>query len=381
MSWASLDFQPFFTATASNIGYGWWSHDIGGHMFGAKDDELATRWVQLGAFSPIMRLHSTADRFNSKEPWRFGPEAERIMGDWLRFRHRLVPYLYTMNQRAHAEGTPLVRPMYHTHPRREAYVDRNQFWFGSSLLVAPITSPADPATGLGAARAWLPEGRWIDIFTGVLYDGGRTVVLHRSLADYPVLAQQGAIVPLTGEGVHGIDNPVWLELIVAAGDDGTFTLYEDDDAAEPSVVTTRFSVDWANGTFTIHPAQGDLNVVPPERDYTVTFVGVADNRADGVPSVYDHETARLSVDLANVATATGANVRLVTPPKITDNRVADRVFALLDRAQIAFDVKDAVDRITASGLPLSRQLADLHALDLDEHLHSAVVELVAAGVA
>ena len=60
-SWASLDFQPYFTATAANLGYGWWSHDIGGHMFGVRDDELVTRWFQLGVFSPINRLHSTKD--------------------------------------------------------------------------------------------------------------------------------------------------------------------------------------------------------------------------------------------------------------------------------------------------------------------------------
>jgi alpha-glucosidase (family GH31 glycosyl hydrolase) len=59
VSWASLEFQPEFTATASNIGYGWWSHDIGGHMGGGRSDELVTRWVQYGVFSPIFRLHST----------------------------------------------------------------------------------------------------------------------------------------------------------------------------------------------------------------------------------------------------------------------------------------------------------------------------------
>ena len=102
ITWASLDFQPYFTATASNIGYGWWSHDIGGHMFGGKDDELATRWVQLGVFSPILRLHSSLSPFNTKEPWRFGPEARAVMTEFLRLRHRLVPYLHTMNHRAAA---------------------------------------------------------------------------------------------------------------------------------------------------------------------------------------------------------------------------------------------------------------------------------------
>lgn len=79
ISWESLDFQPFFTANASNIGYGWWSHDIGGHMMGIKDDEMAVRWLQFGVFSPILRLHSTCSEFNGKEPWRYN----RMAVSWL----------------------------------------------------------------------------------------------------------------------------------------------------------------------------------------------------------------------------------------------------------------------------------------------------------
>src|SRR5699024_9946402 len=78
ISWASLRFQPEFTATAANIGYGWWSHDIGGHWGGVKDVELAVRWVQLGVWSPINRLHATASLFQGKEPWRYGPQAQAL---------------------------------------------------------------------------------------------------------------------------------------------------------------------------------------------------------------------------------------------------------------------------------------------------------------
>ena len=167
ITWASLDFQPYFTATASNIGYGWWSHDIGGHMFGSKDDELATRWVQLGVFSPILRLHSGLSPFNTKEPWRFGPEARAVMTEFLRLRHRLVPYLHTMNHRA-AAGEPLVQPMYWSHPTdRDAYQVPNQFMFGTELLVAPITAPKDQGVQVGSVRAWLPEGVWVDLLSGL----------------------------------------------------------------------------------------------------------------------------------------------------------------------------------------------------------------------
>ena len=112
------DFQPEFTATASNIGYGWWSHDIGGHMFGARDDELTARWVQLGVFSPILRLHSIDNPFLAKEPWAFPAETRAALGDALRLRVRLVPYLHTMNHRARPTAIPLVLPMYYLAPER-----------------------------------------------------------------------------------------------------------------------------------------------------------------------------------------------------------------------------------------------------------------------
>ena len=79
VSWKSLAFQPWFTATASNIGYGWWSHDIGGHMLGYKDEELTTRWVQLGVFSPIMRLHTSDSEYMHKEPWMFNAVSKEII--------------------------------------------------------------------------------------------------------------------------------------------------------------------------------------------------------------------------------------------------------------------------------------------------------------
>ncbi len=239
VSWDSLRFQPEFTATASNAGYGWWSHDIGGHFFGVKDDELVTRWVQYGVFSPILRLHSTADRFIAKEPWRFGEVARRLIGESLRLRHRLVPYIATMGLRAHEDGAPLVSPMYYDHPsERAAYGVPNQFMFGTELLVAPITEPADPGTRMGSVDAWLPEGEWIDVFTGLRYRGGRTIALHRDLDSIPVLVRPGTILPLAADG-PGTDLPDRVELHVFAGGDGEFTLAEDRDDGR-----------WARTTFT-----------------------------------------------------------------------------------------------------------------------------------
>ena len=150
ISWASLEFQPEFTATASNIGYGWWSH---GHWRltygGSRSNECTARWVQLGCFSPILRLHCTDSQWMSKEPWLYERDTYEVMKEFLILRHRLVPFLYTMNVRASYEHEPLVQPMYWNHKGRAAYEVPNQFYFGPDLMVAPITSPQNRMTGLG----------------------------------------------------------------------------------------------------------------------------------------------------------------------------------------------------------------------------------------
>ncbi|CAG0927678.1 hypothetical protein PLCT1_00461, partial [Planctomycetaceae bacterium] len=132
VSWESLAFQPYFTATAANVGYGWWSHDIGGHMGGFEDAELYARWVQFGAFSPILRLHSTNNPYQDRRPWRTDAETLRVIGDAMRLRHALIPYLYTMAWRNHTQAAPLIAPMYYDYPDEDdAYRCPQQYQFGT----------------------------------------------------------------------------------------------------------------------------------------------------------------------------------------------------------------------------------------------------------
>lgn len=378
ISWASLAFQPYFTATASNIGYGWWSHDIGGHMFGGKDDELATRWVQLGVFSPILRLHSGANPFTTKEPWTFEPAAQAVMTEHLRLRHRLVPYLHTMNHRAASDGRPLVEPLYHRWPSSdEAYDQPNQFLFGTELLVAPLTTPADPQTRLASVRAWLPAGTWVDVFTGLVYDGGRELLLHRDLSSVPVLAPAGAIVPLDGAAVPGNDpvNPAALEVLVVVGADGSFTLVEDDGADG----VARTALTYSQGTVTVGPATGSVGFLPDTRTWTVTFLAF-----DGAPVVpgftsrVERHDGRVSVTVDDVPVGATLTVELGADPQLAPNDVAARLFTLLDRAQTGYDLKARIHRIATSDAPLSVRVSHLQSLRLDPPLAEAVGELLLA---
>jgi alpha-glucosidase (family GH31 glycosyl hydrolase) len=336
ITWDSLAFQPYFTATASNAGYGWWSHDVGGHFKGYKDDELATRWVQLGVFSPVTRLHSGMNPFNTKEPWRFGEDARRVMTAFLRLRHQLLPYLATMNVRAH-EGRPLVEPMYYEHPEApEAYEVPHQFMFGPDLLVAPITSPADPVTGLGRVTAWLPEGEWVDVLTRARYRGGRMLHLHRDLDSIPVLARVGTVLPLVPEAdvVGGTEPPARLEVRVLAGADGEFTLVEDRD--DGRWARTRLTWDDAAGRLTVHPVEGYAATVPDGR--TVDTVVVGEDEDD---------------------------------PRA-------RVFAILDRSRMGFDLKGtALEAIRRSRSPGEAVVA-LQALEVPPGVLGALSEVLLA---
>ena len=264
MTWASLDFQPYFTNTAANAGYTWWSHDIGGHMLGVQDDELYLRWLQYGVFSPVNRLHSSNSDFMGKEPWKRSWAVEKIAEDFLRLRHRLIPYLYSANYRTHAEGEPICSPMYYRYDREEAYEAKNQYIFGGQLMVCPITAPADKQLNLAKTKVWLPDGRWTDLFTGRAYQGGRWVWMHRDLDSIPVLAPAGAIVPMYQKGDSNdlsLEQP--LEIHIWRGN-GAFELYEDDGQ----------SLQYRNGKFAITKVtleeQGDtlrLTVTPPAESF------------------------------------------------------------------------------------------------------------------
>ncbi|MBQ7118110.1 MAG: DUF5110 domain-containing protein [Clostridia bacterium] len=283
ITWESLDFQPYFTNTAANIGYTWWSHDIGGHQMGSKDDELYTRWVQYGLYNPIMRLHSTSNEFMGKEPWKHNFQAETIATECLRQRHALIPYLYSMNYRTHKHCIALCEPMYYQYPEApEAYEVKNQYFFGSELLVAPITQKANPKTYLAPVEVWLPEGRWTDIYTGAIYQGGQKITMYRGLESIPVLAKEGAIIPLSANNrENACDNPKDMILRIYRGNND-FELYEDDgisnDFKNGNFAITKYSVCEKDKElkFNICPAEGNCSTVPARRNYTLIFEDIKD---------------------------------------------------------------------------------------------------------
>ncbi len=314
VSWESLAFQPYFTATASNVAYGWWSHDIGGHMLGSEDGELYARWVQFGVFSPILRLHSTNNPYQDRRPWAQDVQFFSVIRDALQLRQQLIPYIYTMAWRNHVEGLPLITPMYYEHPEEEAaYRCPQQYRFGSELIVAPFTSPRDPDTRLSRQHVWLPDGEWFNFFTGDHYSGNRWIIVYGTLDEIPVFAQAGAIVPLAPRaGWSGIDNPDTLEVHIFPQRPGRFVMYEDDGETtayqQGRFCLTTFEL--RDEHFSIEPGQGDVSQVPQARTYRLIFRRIAAGAAilievNGVARDaqmnYDAAAQDLTIELPGIA--------------------------------------------------------------------------------
>ena len=376
VTWESLDFQPYFTATSSNIGYGWWSHDIGGHMGGYRDDELITRWIQLGVFSPINRLHSSNTDFIRKEPWCFEEKTEAIMKDWLRLRHRLFPYIYTMNYRNYTDLEPLVQPMYYAYPKKSvAYEVKNQFMFGSELMVAPITKPNNKITQLGSTDVWLPEGDWFDFFAGTHYTSkaGRTLSVHRKINDYPVFAKAGAIIPMQNAYVLEPGND--LDVVIFPGKSNRFMLYEDaGDGSEfenGEFVKTEMTLEWSeNPVFTVKPAAGALSLLPETRNYqfilrgfheNISVTALVDGKEVASAATYDSDTFSM---IFNVAASTASEIKLVICGEtlITDNGDAlMRCSNLMQKACFDIATKSEVMKILKDPeLPLRRKIKKIN---------------------
>ena len=393
ISWESLAFQPYFTANASNVGYGWWSHDIGGHMKGYRDEELSTRWIQFGVFSPIMRLHSSNSAFTGKEPWNYNAVSENIMKRYLKLRHEMIPYLYTMNYHASHDGQPLIRPMYYLEPEQpEAYEVPNEYYFGTELVVCPITEPMDKAAGTACVKAWIPEGKWYDIFSGLKYDGGRMLELYRSLEDIPVLAKEGAIIPLTDltEYTNSVENPKELAVKIVPGKKNAFILMEDtgDTCEDKEENWAQTKLEWINeNEFIIHPANGNLDVIPKRRTWKMEFYGIADvdnlevtvgGKAIETERIYDEKRHICQVNIPETEVTEQITISFSKGYLLRENNKPAEIFALLYQAKIEYEVKEKIYAYMKEGKTSSEVLGIIQAMHLPDSVYGMLSEVLLA---
>ena len=281
-TWKSLAFQPYFTATASNVGFGYWSHDIGGHLPGPTAPELYTRWIQFGVFSPILRTHASKNPLAERRIWAYPYKYFKVMRESFLLRYSLIPYIYTYSRQAYDTGISLCRPMYYDYPENdEAYKFQDEYIFGDNILVSPVTSPIDSSNLLAEKEIWLPEGEWYEWFTGTMLKGPAAAKRYFSLDEIPAYVKAGSIIPmqLPGGGTSSSINT--LVLTVFPGDSGTTEIYEDagnnlEYKKNQFTVTKVFQKHESNNKQLVEilPVVGIYDGMPGYRDYKIILQGI-----------------------------------------------------------------------------------------------------------
>ncbi len=344
--WDSLAFQPWFTATAANVGYAYWSHDIGGHMPGAVDPELFTRWVEFGAFSPILRTHTTKNPESERRIWAYPEPFSSILRSTFQLRYAMQPYIYTEARRTYDTGIAFLRPLYYDWPEaNEAYDNKNEYLFGDEMLVSPVVTPGDKVSGLATEKVWLPKGEWIEWPTGKHFTGPTSVDRSFSIEQTPVYLKAGAIVPMQPEMSYTGEKPV-DPLIV--------NVWPLEPGASTSYYALRRLTEWPSSTSTassrarpsrlrkpairlrveIGPVEGSFPGMLKARGYTlklpadwppasVTVNGVAVKQADPVGKggwSFEGNTLTTIIPVASLSTASKVIIEVRRSAGLTARR-------------------------------------------------------------
>jgi len=284
--WSVLKFLPYFTATASNVGYGYWGHDIGGHMQ-MKDrkrltePEMYTRWLQFGVFTPIFKTHSTQSANLERKIWAY-PDHFDYMLEAIRLRYTLSPYIYTMAREAYDTGICICRPLYYAYPEKdEAYRFNEEYLFGDRILATAIAEPAG-IDGKSSREVWFPsDGDWWDMALQTMHKGGSLKTLRYSIDQNPWYVKAGNIIPLASRSIMNLQEPsdTLGILVVPGAGKSSFRLYEDDGVSKDYDSAYAFTLIEKNRsgsklTLTVHKREGSYENASPERNLYVVLEGV-----------------------------------------------------------------------------------------------------------
>lgn len=237
--------------------------DIGGYI-GNTSKELFTRWMQVGSFAPFMRNHKEAYA-NANEPWSYGEEAEAISKEFIGFRYRLLPYLYSKFYETSQTGIPVARSLCITHPHDEKVFDnlyQYQFTCGDAILVVPVNSEEK------SKKIYLPAGDWYNLYSDERIEGPKELLVECPVYQIPLFVKASSVIPMQSLVQSTKQNPGdTLYLHIYNGlEKNIFTYYEDD----------KNTIDYQKGSFyrmdiCMDPAKKQIQFSKPEGTYHSEF--------------------------------------------------------------------------------------------------------------
>jgi len=307
-SWDALKNQISAGLNFSMCGIPHWNSDIGGFFLwnfknklaDADYRELYARWVQFGAFCPMMRSHG-ADA--PREIYQFGAKGDKIydaIAKFITLRYKLLPYIYSTSWDVTANQGTMMRALVMDFAADKNTLDINdEYMFGKEILVCPVTQPmyskdmqADFST-VKSKELYLPQGAdWFDFWTGEKLSGGKTIVKETPIDIMPLYVKAGSILPI-GPEVQYAEEKKWdnLEIRVYPGANGEFTLYEDENDNynyEQGIYSTiTFTWDDAKQILSIGERKGSFPGMLSARTFQITIVSADHGTGGNVTAIKD----------------------------------------------------------------------------------------------
>ena len=249
--WDHLKKSIPMTLTLGVSGLTWSGADVGG-FFGDPSPELMTRWYQLGIFYPFFRGHAHLDT-KRREPWMFGDPYTGCIKSAIRRRYALMPYLYTLFEAAHREGTPVLRPLWFEFPDDDSVAKIDTMaMVGPALLLAPVLD-----SGVEEIKIYLPKGAWYDYETSEKHVGPVTVTKSVTIEYIPLFIRGGYIVPRKDRARRSVAAQAGdpLTLLVAPDENGQAVgeIYVDDGKGYAYSVSEKYvrrGLVWSSDTMT-----------------------------------------------------------------------------------------------------------------------------------
>jgi alpha-glucosidase (family GH31 glycosyl hydrolase) len=377
VSWDTLKAIAQYNNSASNIGVSWQAHAIGGYYGGIEEDELYIRYIEFGVFSPIFILAGDTSKYYKREPWKWNQLHLSVIRDYMQLRNKLVPYIYNEAYLYHKYGVPLVQPLYYKYPK--IYDEPNyvlQYFFGSKFLISPIIKKKNTEMNRVVQRIFIPQGVWYDYSSGKKFAGNKYYVSFYKDEDYPIFVKEGSIIPMSLD--NDTKNPKNMEVQIFPAENGlygSYELYEDDGIGlgigNANYIITKMNLDKVDDgyKFTISRKEGNFNL--ENRNYVLRFRNMkapdkvfVKTRGSEVEQEFENEKNDLIVKLDNINTYDTLEVHLVgTNLEIeTISVINEEIEGILDDLEINTVVKDKIDGIIFSDLPINKKRIALRKL-------------------
>lgn len=367
VDWETLTVLPRYNSTASNNGISYIAHAIGGYYGGIENFELYIRYIQLGVFSTMLVLACDRSEYYKREPWRWNATQSLIIKKYLNLRQALIPYLYTESYIYHNNGSPIVQPLYYKYPKIYDEPNyKNQYFFGSKMLVCPITKKKNLVMNRVVHRMFIPEGVWYELESGKKYLGNKYYMSFYKDEDYPVFCMEGAIIPISLDKTDSL--PANMEIIIFPGCDGEYKLYEDDGFTTnyKNCTITEFSFQYQKTSYELSIKPGtNSEILPNLRNYKLRFKNTKAvnlisilNGNKSIPGNYYIEQNDLIIDVQNVSTGSALVIKCESDESLENSTIRlinDDIRGIIEDLEIETTLKEKIGAILFGDMTIKKK--------------------------